>query len=389
MTKINRFYKLILVFLFTDTLAQDHILLNGSVNKSEYSFSIPFEYEKNMIIIRPEISGKKRKFVFDTGAPTSINSALASELNLPIESKSPSIDGFNNIDTVNIVVMPAITLGDVNFTKIGAIISNPIFHECTNLDGMIGSNLFQNSVVQILFKDKKLVISSNIKYQNVKNNLITDLFLGYYKNPYLLIKINSNITDNVLFDTGAGEFYTMSDKVFNNFRDDFDTTKIEIGNGSCGFGAFGIEKNGVKQRARLDNILFCGSKFKNISVIPANTDDSRIGVFMIEYGDVTIDYVYSKLYFHPYKKEFNLYKTSWNINPTFYNGKIIVGFVWGKTANDVSYGDEIILMDNKTITFTSFCDYYLNNRFYNNKRKHKLLIKTNKGELKPINMTKK
>ena len=51
--------------------------------------------------------------------------------------------------------------------------------------------------------------------------------------------------------------------------------------------------------------------------------------------------------------------------------------------------DEIILMDNKTITFTSFCDYYLNNRFYNNKRKHKLLIKTNKGEIKPINMSKK
>ena len=65
MNKINRFYKLILVFLFSDTLAQEHVLLNGFVNKSTYSFTIPFEYEKNMIIIRPEINGKKRKFVFD------------------------------------------------------------------------------------------------------------------------------------------------------------------------------------------------------------------------------------------------------------------------------------------------------------------------------------
>ena len=390
MIKFYRFCKLVLVFIsiFNNTLAQEHILLNGSANKSEYSFTIPFEYEQNMIIIRPEIRGKKRKFVFDTDAPTSINSRFATELNLPIESKSQIIDGFNNIDTVNMVVMPDIKIGTVSFTKIGAIICNVFFHECTNLDGMIGSNFFQNSVVQILFKEKKLIISSNIKYHNVTNQYITDLYLNYYKNPFLLLKINNTITDNVLFDTGAAEFYTMSSKVFNNFKDEFDTAKIDTGFGACGFGACEMEENDIKHRACLNNIEFCGTKFKNFSVVPANTGDSRIGVYMIEHGDITIDYVYSKLYFRSYKKEFRLNKKSWNINPTFYKGKTIVGYVWGKSADDVSFGDEIISMDNKQINYLSFCDYYCNNKFYSKKRKHKLIVKTLKGELKTIDMIK-
>ena len=381
---------LLSVFLtYNSALAQKNIMLNGCTDKKEYSFTIPFEYVRNMIIIQPEINGKKRKFIFDSGAPTSITNAFAKELVLTIAGKSAVIDGFSNIDTVDMVVMPDIKMVDVTFTEIGAIITSPIFHECVNLDGMIGSNFFQNSVVQILFKERKLIISSNIKYHHLKNNFISDLYLGYYKNPYLLIKINGAIIDNVLFDTGAGEFFTMSEKMYNNFRADFDTTKIEMGSGACGFSAFGIEESGIKQRTILNNIIFCATKFKNVPVMPANTDDSRIGVFMLQHGDITIDYVYSKLYFKPNKKEFNKNKKLWNINPTFYKGKTIVGYVWGETAKEVSFGDEIISMDNKPVTLSSFCEYFYYTGFYTKKRKHKLTIKTSNGELKTILMQKK
>jgi hypothetical protein len=388
MNKISAFF-ISLLFAFGSLLAQDHVLLNGSVDKKDYSFTIPFEYEQNMIIIRPEIYGKKRKFVIDTGAPTSITHAFAEELNLQTTSKTPIIDAYNHVDSVSMVIMPDIKIADVNFTKIGAIVTSPFFHECIHLDGMIGSNLFQNSVVQFLFKEKIIIISSNVKHHHLKNNLITDLYLGYYKNPYLLIKINSTITDNVLFDTGASEFFTMSGKIFNNFKTDLDTTKIEIGNGACGFGAFGIEEHGEKQRAVLENIIFCGTKFTNVPVIPANTNESRIGVFMLQHGDVTIDYVYSKLYFKPYKQEFNKHKKMWNINPTFYRGKTIVGYVWGETAKEVCFGDEIVSIDKKPVTFSSFCEYFFYTGFYTKKRKHILVIKTVKGELKTINMIKK
>jgi hypothetical protein len=383
------FFVVFVWFVLPNGAPAQSILLNGFTDKTEYTFSIPFQYEENMIIIRPEINGKKRKFIFDTGAPTSINHAFAKELNLPIADKTPIIDGFNTIDTVNMVIMPAIKIGEVNFTNIGAIITSPFFHECIHLDGMIGSNLFQNSVVQVLFKERKLIISSNVKYHQVKNNFISDLYLGYYKNPYLLIQINDSITDNVLFDTGAGEFFTMSEKIFNNFKTEFDTTKIEIGNGACGFGAFGIEECGEKQRTVLNTIIFCGIKFKNVPVMPANTNESRIGVFMLPHGDLTIDYVYSKLYFKPYKKKFDKHKKMWNINPTFHNGKTIVGYVWGETTKEVSFGDEIVSIDNKPIAFSSFCDYFFYTGFYTKKRKHKLVVKTIKDELKTVIMIKK
>jgi hypothetical protein len=79
----------------------------------------------------------------------------------------------------------------------------------------------------------------------------------------------------------------------------------------------------------------------------------------------------------------------WNINPTFYKGKTIVGYVWGEAAKEVSFGDEIVSMNNKPINFSSFCDYFFNSKFHTEKRKHKLVIKTTKGEVKTINMIKK
>jgi hypothetical protein len=68
--------------------SQQNILLNGYADKNEYSISIPFEYEQSMVIVSPVINGKKKKFIFDTGAPTAINHRLLKELNIPISEKN-------------------------------------------------------------------------------------------------------------------------------------------------------------------------------------------------------------------------------------------------------------------------------------------------------------
>jgi hypothetical protein len=44
-------------------------------------------------------------------------------------------------------------------------------------------------------------------------------------------------------------------------------------------------------------------------------------------------------------------------------------------------------MDGSPIIYYSFCDYFLNNRFYK-KQKHQLLIKKANGELKKLDMIK-
>jgi hypothetical protein len=119
-------------------------------------------------------------------------------------------------------------------------------------------------------------------FHNLKNSLITDLYLGEYKNPYLLVKLNDSITDNVLFDTGAGEFFTPFPKWYLIiFYTDFDSTKINVGYGACGYGVNGIEEISKKHRVTLNNLIFCATEFKNVSTIPANSYESRIGVYML------------------------------------------------------------------------------------------------------------
>ena len=86
------------------------VLKKGSVEEKDFFSSFNFEYEK-LIKIPVNINGKTYKFIFDTGAGSSVLSeSVASSLGLKPVTKTKTLDSQGNESTRSIYVIDTITI---------------------------------------------------------------------------------------------------------------------------------------------------------------------------------------------------------------------------------------------------------------------------------------
>src|SRR5690606_7388501 len=98
---------ILMFFLFVANLnAQNKYTLNvGKIKQKKYHNTFDFENVKGKIIIDVKINNKIRKFILDTGAPTSISAEIKSEGKFKqiINSELKDANGKSgNIDAVQI-----------------------------------------------------------------------------------------------------------------------------------------------------------------------------------------------------------------------------------------------------------------------------------------------
>jgi len=159
--------KKILLFWFTANLlcAQDSPFNQGAIRQVNYFESIPFEFIEQKIIIPVSIAGVTYRFMVDTGAPNFISQKIFNKI------KPEVVDEILMSDANNIEIKTP--LAEIEELKIGSLIFNNspvlidendenIFFKCWKLDGIIGSNLLRNSIVQINLEEKLLYLTDRI-----------------------------------------------------------------------------------------------------------------------------------------------------------------------------------------------------------------------------------
>ncbi|WP_034039942.1 aspartyl protease family protein [Wocania ichthyoenteri] len=379
------------LFIVTQSFGQKNVFKKGLIIEKNYYTEINFEFISEKIIIPIEIENKVYRFMLDTGAPNLISANLKSIIKT-VSIKNINVrDATNRQNSLEIVSIPEINFGGVIFKNCPTLVDknkdNLIF-DCFEIDGIIGSNMLQKSIVQIDLKEKVIRLTDTKKKLNLNKENAAKLYLiGGQKSPYIWINLKgkTNAREQLLIDTGMKGFYDLSLKNFGILQKN-DIYKVHNeGIGSKSIGLFGVAKKSKHYRVSVEDLKINNTTFINVTTETTNDSNSRIGSEILKYGIMTIDFLNKKFYFNSFENTINLQEKILGFSPTIINNKLAVGIVWdGDLKKEISFGDEIIKLNTLDVTKIDICDFITSKTIYNKKDTIELTVKTSKGLLKTL-----
>lgn len=389
----------VLFFCTTSSYAQNTISANqGYVEQKKYLTTIPYKQIKGKIIIEVVIDNKVRKFILDTGASTVISENLYKELNPKLLGTVEVIDQSGLKDNLNVVSLSEIKLNEIIFKEIPALVSKEakMLFECFGVDGLIGSNLLRNSVVQFDSKNKTITMSDNPKSLNLKKKDANEMELSpNQSNPFVWIKLKkgkSFANEKILFDTGDDGLYLMSINAYKHIigekLDVFQT--LAESEGAFSAGLHGTAEKMTNYVVNVPMLELNNLILNNVTAKTTYTY-SRFGSEILKYGKVTLDYKNKKFYIESYESisEINLDKGTWAIDLILENEKAVVGIIWDKTLeNKINVGDEILKFDNIDYQNMDFCEIIKSNTKVDKKTALLVLKDIKTGEIKNVEINK-
>lgn len=382
----------LLCLLTGSVVAQDTFSFNqGKPERKKYYEEIPYEKFAGKIIVTVELGGKPRRFIWDTGATMLVTESLAKELGCEVIHKTLLYDAYDRADTAKIVRLDDVKIGNLSFHGVpsGIISDNSIFTACLQVDGFIGSNICRKSVVEFRSDEQKIILTNRAKRIGIpKQKGIKMLNVTMQSSPIITVKLSENVNLEVLFDSGDDAFLALSERNYEQLNA-YDSTVFQIketGMGSNDVGIWGNAPDMTKFLLGLDYFSVDTTAFKDVSFQIMNADNSRIGIQLLDYGRVMIDYARSRFYFKPFNTgriEFEPGRI-WQVMPTFQNGKFVVGMIWGD-FNEVALGDEILQVDGVNIAEKDLCELFVEGVISDeSKEQIELLIRTTAGEEKTV-----
>ncbi|WCO03278.1 retropepsin-like aspartic protease [Psychroserpens ponticola] len=364
MKKTSQLLLLILFGSFVTTIcAQTKTFKDGKVKTNNYFEELPFEFEKNKIIIPVEIQGTIYRFLLDTGAPN----IISKEVQKAIEPRSVvtlSTSDANNLkQDLDIVTLESLKLGSVEFQNFSALVfdlnGSDIF-KCFGIDGFIGSNLLRHTIIQINAEQKKLILTDNIKRLNLNKNQSKKIkLIGDQSSPYVWINIigQDKGKEMILIDTGMGNLYDLSEDNYNIFKTKNIYNEIGKSIGASSLSLFGEVPIDSQTRVHLPKLVINNFEINNTITHTTKGDHSRIGAELLNHGVMTIDYKNKRLYFNPYKTSLNL-EGDFGFTQTLKNNKLVIGYVWDQDLKTkIEYGDEILEVNGIEVITANFCDH--------------------------------
>ena len=394
---IKIIYGIILTLILTSYCrAQPFSLNQGGTNQKDYYSQISYEKIIGKIIVSVTIKKKQYRFILDTGAPNGISKSLYNELKPQTLSRKPVIDQSGASDSMLIVSMDSISIGGIVFNNIPTMVienSNILdFLDCFNTDGLIGSNMLRNSIVRFSSMDKTITLTDNKKKLLLNKTQSSELLLSRSQsNPYIWVKHKNKkkAREQILFDSGMGDFYSLSLNHFQFFHGKNIIRLNSQGFGSNTLGLHGVAKDTIQYRVSVPEMVINGASFRNLSFQTTSDNDSRIGAKLLDYGVVTVDYKNKKFYFEPFSIITNLDDKHFPISPTFIDEKLVVGIVWGKNyQNQITVGSSIIEINNENFENTKPCDFLTKLSPFLTLDRMQLILKDKGGVLKSITIEK-
>ncbi|MBK1442785.1 clan AA aspartic protease, partial [Parapedobacter sp. ISTM3] len=145
-------------------------VLGQNINKSKITINnfcdtIPFEYTRGKIIVNVDVNNQRKRFIFDTGAPCLISTNLMHAINATVVGTGHITDVTGKAQEQQIVNVPEIKLGNVQFTDAVAMVFDRQrigLLDCFDVDGFIGSTLLKHCIVQIDLAQKIIILTDRL-----------------------------------------------------------------------------------------------------------------------------------------------------------------------------------------------------------------------------------
>ncbi|WP_449398316.1 retropepsin-like aspartic protease [Chryseobacterium wanjuense] len=189
---------------------------NGEVQLQNPVEKVNLRYSSELPFVKVNINGKTYNFLFDSGAPTVISSAIYSELNLEKKHRSKVKDSQKNKQEQIFTELPEMIVDNVVFKNIGAIVLDLNMAElgCFKVDGIIGANQMAKLFWRVNYSENSLEATKDLSLFDLKDyDIIIPFEAKTQKTPVIETKILDKTID-LTFDTGASGKLRISDKNF-------------------------------------------------------------------------------------------------------------------------------------------------------------------------------
>lgn len=344
------------------------------------------------MFVQVEIKGKLRKFLFDTGAPLALSEKLVTELGLTEVHKGSLMDVNGTVSNAATVQLDSIKLGDVIFTGVPAITLFPEWYNCWNIDGVIGSNVLRQSIVKLVSEKHMIIITDQPDKLalNKKHSvpLITNANKNQQSDPQIKILLNNKVNLTLGFDTGDNAFLRFTDDLMQQLAKYGSYEIISKGFGATTIGENGLQTSAEKYLLKIPFINIGSARFENLITETNKGGIPGIGTKLLDYGDITLDFINGKFYFDAKNAMNNVDDKQWPFQPTYADGKLVVGVVWQKGIDKVKHGEQIIAVDNKDLSNLTFCQLMDNGPILGDKQTAVITIKANNGQERKIKIDK-
>ncbi len=293
---------LLLLFLTSNVFAQNFDFNVGSAVQTEYNEQIVYETLGSFIIIPVTISGKTYRFLFDSGSSNILSKELFEELNPIVISQSIMKDASARSQSLSVVDIDNLSIGAVAFkgSKAYVIDINSTLYKGNPIDGIIGSCLFRESVVQIDKENKRLVITNDPSKLTIGTKDYTKIKLSKRQSlPYIKVKVNGKgeRAISVLIDTGSSTLLDVSYNIYGIGRIQKIVEVLGENESSKAKGFYGSFPNFDSKLLSLPELEVNNITIHNVVSRTTPNDNNLLGIKLLDYGIVTIDYRNKRFYF--------------------------------------------------------------------------------------------
>lgn len=349
------------------------------IENENFSIILDFEYLNNWIVVYASFGdSKKYPFFFDTGASTVIMDSLLNEIGTDKykrisfgERPQNNENAFNN----ELIELKSLSLGDVNFSKIGALTAKNSkwgMLNCISPYGILGYNIIQKCCFQIDYDNQQITITD--KVESLKNyseiQWINYEPLNSQESPIIQAKINDSIIIKLMFDTGnRGGIILSSSELFNSFENEIPARAVNY------YSRPSLLIRGEEDKIN-ESILLNASKItignfesENINLSIDNEEEGRytglIGNKYFENYIITLDYKNSRIGFIQ-KDDYQTDNKSFGVNIISSKNKLKISSVFKgfePYENGIQPGDLIYSVNGIVINelpTDKFCDIYRN-----------------------------
>lgn len=339
----------VLLFVLPDTWAQQ---ASGRVCDT-----IPYEFVYNKIIIPVTVNGVKVKYIIDTGGQTGTMREVAVDMKATSTGAARNVSDVNSLgQTFETGILKDVELSpNYKLSRLETMIfpTNGFFRDL-GVAGILGGDAFAQSVITFDARNKIMII--DYPYRPLKLKITDGVNMYPGKAHHSIVDVDfGGMVKRVLFDTGASGFLLLSSGDYADLKDIVKNEKVTqaFGVGGVGISGLNLEKPVEIDKVIVGELDFLGKKFTDVGSVTINMGMSILGVDLLQYGKVIIDYMRNRFYFFPYDDATSNMGGApklWEIGILPAKGQFVVTSVWDSAKDRFTLGDQVVNINGKDLS---------------------------------------
>ncbi|CEJ71657.1 Retroviral aspartyl protease [Chryseobacterium oranimense G311] len=371
-------YTLLILSTTTISAQGKKFFKSGEVKLQNPVEKINLRYANDLPFVQVNINGKPYNFLFDTGAPTVISTAVYTELGLEKKHTAKVKDSQKNKQEQIFTILPEMVVDKAVFKNVGAIVMDFSVSElsCFKIDGILGANQMAKLFWKINYAENSLEASEDLaRFNPADYDIVIPFSPRPQKTPVVETDLQGKKID-LTFDTGFSGRLKITDGAYDAQKA---LKSIEV-YGTNSVGAYGAAKPAPGYIFRTAALPLGNKTFPNEIIATGNA--SLVGNDFFKNFVFILDWSGNKIYMKQIKNE-PAKLESFGFGYRFIDSKPTVAFVFQEENYPLRVGDTIISINNvnlNNLDKDGACHYFIN-RVENGQKTIDLKIKREGKEM--------